>query len=847
MRSDWKLKLCVCLAIGLGGAATLWSQSVAGVSSRPADRIVEAIDETKLVPLTGNVHPLARSEFDRGVVAESMPMERIVLVLKRSAEQESALSAFNEEQYDPKSSNFHHWLSAEQFGATYGPSDADIRNVTSWLENHGFRIDSVSKGRTTIEFSGTAGQVGAAFHTEIHHYSINGEAHTANAGDPQIPEALAPVITGIASLHNFFPKPQMVKGALVTRDPKTGKIKAVDSTSAKTMDPQFTYTDGNGFKREDITPFDFATIYNLLPLWNEGINGSGQKIAISGASDITLSDVATFQKSFGLPNNPPTIIHNGKDPGLVAGARGENTLDVEWSGAVAPRAKVVMVVSASTSTTFGGQLSDAYIVDHETAPVMSASYGTCELELGTAANAAYNSLYQQGATEGISIFESAGDQGSAGCESQDTPAPNASSTGLQVNGLASSPYVTAVGGTDFFWQASPYSTYWNATNSASGATAKGYIREIPWNSTCAGSFIVLFFSEPSAEQTCNDAYNSFNYEDLVVIAAGSGGKSACTTPKGSSCSGGYAKPSWQKGVGVPADGKRDLPDVSLFASGGYPDGIVGSAYLVCDSENVSCNYTNPGKIIYQEIGGTSASSPALAGIMSLVVQKTGAAQGLANPVFYALAAKENLTSCNSNTVTNGNHCVFYDTTSGTNSQVCVTGTPNCVTKTSGDVLGTLSGYAATKGYDQATGLGSVNATNLVNGWQTALSSQAITLSPASLNFTSSKVGAKSAPQTITIRNTGSAANTVTISGIDFAGAAAKSYSGTTKCPATLPAGASCSVIVTFKPASAGTLKADLVVLDNATGSPQFAKLSGSIVAATTTAISSVRPSTAPIE
>ena len=380
-----------------------------------------------------------------------------------------------------------------------------------------------------------------------------------------------------------------------------------------------------------------------------------------------------------------------------------------------------------------------------------------------------------------------------------------------------------------------YTKYWNTTNSSKGATAKGYVPEIPWNSTCTSSYVISLSADTTAEQFCNDTYDGQYeaYQGFVHVSAGSGGKSACTTPTGttpSTCAGGYAKPSWQTGTGVPSDGKRDLPDVSLFASYGLPDGFNGSAYLVCDSESVACNYTDPSKIIYQEIGGTSASSPAMAGIMALVVQKTGEAQGLANPVFYGLAAKENLSGCNASKVGNGTTCVFYDVTAGTITQVCETGTPNCVTKTSGDILGVLPGYSSTVGYDQATGLGSVNATNLVNSWSAAVATQAITLTPTSLKFTSPKVGTASAAQTVTVHNSGSAAHSVTIYSVEFAGADASSYSGTTTCGTTLAADATCTVTVTFKPTTTGTLTAELGVLDNATGSPQVVDLSGSISA-----------------
>ncbi len=818
-------------------------------------RIVTAINDEHLVKLSGNTHPMAQARFEQGVLDPSMRLERMMLILQRSPEQEQDLAAFSERQYDPKSPDFHHWLHAEEFGSLYGPSDADMSVIENWLVSRGFTLGAVAKGRTWIEFSGNVAQVQNAFHVEMHHYLVNGEEHIANDRDPEIPEALSPVVAGIASLHNFFPKPQIVRGNLVKRDRATGKITVLDppapaqpqihATSAVT--PQLTYTDSNQLTHEDVTPYDFATIYNYLPLWNASKTGTGVKVAIAAGSDITLADLTNFRKSFGLPATTLNVIHNGADPGVVSGEQVENTLDVEMVSASAPGATIDLVVSANTSTSNGFQASSAYIIDNEVASIMSASYGECELGLGTSGNAAFNKMWQQGATEGISIFISSGDQGSAGCTSSDAAKPNADTYGLQVNGMASSPYVTAVGGTDFAWSFinSPASTYWNTANNADLATAKGYLPEVPWNSTCANPLLLnVFTGEGTSEQLCNDALNSGTYDQLVGITGGSGGSSHCTTPSGtaaSTCSGGYAKPSWQTGTGVPADGKRDVPDVSLFASGGFASGINASAILFCDSSSSpesSCDYTNPSYVIYQEVGGTSASSPLMAGIMALILQKTGSAQGLANPVLYQLYANQTAaaTSCDSSTDTNSSACIFHDISQGTISQVCVTGDLNCVTKTSGDQLGLLSGYVATKGYDQAIGLGSLNVNNLVAKWTSTSGAPAITLSPTALTFASTAVGATTAAQLVTLKNTGTAVATLTSE--TFTGTNATSFvKSATTCGTSLAVGASCTVSVEFKPTVAGALTASLSIADNATGTPQLATLKGTATAASTYTLS----------
>ena len=439
-----------------------------------------------------------------------------------------------------------------------------------------------------------------------------------------------------------------------------------------------------------------------------------------------------------------------------------------------------------------------YIVDNEVAPILTMSYGACELELGSPGNALYNKTFQQATTAGISSFVAAGDSGSGVCTSQDGTPPYADSYGLQVSGMASTPYATAVGGTDLQWpfveSTTPPSTYWYANNDAHGASAKGYMPEMSWNDTCTNPLLLNVYDYSSNEALCNDSID--NDPGLVEMAAGSGGVSKCTTPSGtapSSCSGGYAKPSWQAGVtGILADGKRDLPDVSMFAAYGFQSstGIPGSALLICQasaSPEESCDYSNPDYIVYQENGGTSAASPMTAGIMALVLQKTGKSQGLANPVFYQLASKESYASCNSNTVKAGNACIFYDTTSGSNAAVCYTGDTNCVTSVSGDEAGILSGYSAKSGYDLTTGLGSFNVANLVNAWPTSTTTGSVTVSPTSSTFPSTAVGTTSSTTgVITVKNGTSAA--VSFSTVNLTGSNASSYGASTNCPIEIVAG-----------------------------------------------------------
>ena len=679
-------------------------KSEAGQSSGVVqNRVTRKPDENVRVTLAGNVHPRARAEYSRGAVADSLWMDRILLLLKRSEDQETALQASLEAQQDKSSPNYHAWLTPDGFGKQFGPSDADLQAVTDWLSSQGFENLRVSVGRTAIEFSASAGQVRRAFGTQIENFQVDGAVYVANANDPQIPAALAPVVAGVVSLHNFPRKSH----ARYRGDVQRG-------ADGHTLQPLFTfpnpYYSGNFY---GVGPGDFATIYNTKPLLASGNDGTGQTIAIVGETQINPKDVADFRTIFGLPNNfsAANIILNGMDPGITSpDEESESDLDVQWSGAVAPGAAVQFVVSASTPASAGIDLSALYIIEHNLADVMSVSYGECEKNLGTAGNAFYNGLWEQAAAQGITVVVSSGDGGSAGCDDFNNQAT--ATHGLAVSGLAGTPFNISVGGTDFN-QYNRQTTYWNATNdSVTGTSAKGYIPEFPWNENC--SQLGLTGCGPSAPA------------GSVNIVAGSGGASTV-----------YAKPKWQMGVtGVPNDNHRDQPDISLFASPGFE----GSGYLYCQADLTgvqSCDLSTPA-YTFHIIGGTSASAPAFAGMMALVNQYATAhggssRQGNANTSLYALAKKSGA-SCTSS-VTEAAGCVFHDVSApnvhyptgvASNSVACKGGTLNCsiAVATSTGVLvdpahTTTEAWTAGTGYDLATGLGSLNANNLATMWASA--------------------------------------------------------------------------------------------------------------------------------
>jgi Pro-kumamolisin, activation domain/Bacterial Ig-like domain (group 3) len=667
------------------------------VSPRPL--ITQPVVESQLTTLKGNTHPLAQPQFDIGAAPPELPMNRMLLVLKRSPEQEYGLRTLLDNQQDKVSAHYHKWLTPDEFGAQFGPADQDVQIVTGWLQSHGFEVNRVSHGRTVVEFSGTEGQVEEALHTSIHKYAVNGEEHWANASDPQIPSALTPVVAGVASLNNFPRKP--LSNLVGTYSPKTRSLTSVN--------PQFTFGSGNCYQGTcyAVGPADFGKIYNVQPLWTSSLDGAGQTIAIVGESDINLQDVRDFRNLFGLPANDPHIIYDGPNPGPQSD-ESEADIDVEWSGAIAPNATIDFVVSESTETTFGVDLSAVYIIDHNLAPVMSESYGACELALGTSGNHFYSTLWAQAAAQGITVILASGDSGANGC----TYGP--AKYGLNVSGFASTPFNVAIGGTDFNDLLNPQK-YWSFSNTTSTQeSANSYIPETTWNLSCTNNILLGDFGWPNnSENNCNNS--QLENAGLDESVGGSGGKSSCTSNSQilGSCSGGYTKPSWQVAPGVPADGKRDIPDVSLFAS----NGVMNNFYIYCEADlpypySADCAIGQ-----YGAAGGTSFGAPIFAGVMALINQQTNTTegQGNANYVLYKLASQQTASTCNSATGS-GASCVFNDVTSGTIAMPCVAGSPNCNVATAGHTYGILSGYGTGTGYDLATGLGSLNVANLAAKW-----------------------------------------------------------------------------------------------------------------------------------
>ena len=477
------------------------------------------------------------------------------------------------------------------------------------------------------------------------------------------------------------------------------------------------------------TPPDFSTIYNVSPLYQgaQPITGKGQTVVVLEESDIRGADVQTFRKAFGLSSFSGKFsqIHPGSgctDPGMN-GAIFEASLDAEWAGAVAPDANVKLASCSDTNTLPGILLAAVNLIESASPPpIMSLSFGTCEANIGPGGNAFFKSLWQMADGEGVSVFLSSGDGAAAGCDDFNTS--SFAVVGIGASGYASTPYNVAVGGTDFLAPILPnngVSAYWSASNSPTGQSAMSYIPEIPWDDSCASSVLYKLAGFSSGVAFCNSATAA--QDGLLNIVGGSGAPSII-----------YAKPPWQHGiVGIPNDGKRDLPDVSLFSSNGFYGQAIVFCMSVVSQGGTPCNYSVPLDVFSNSAGGTSFAAPQFASIQALINQKAGAPQGNPNPVLYQLhktafgtAANpkiSGLAACNASL---GNRvsprCIFHDVTLGNNDVPCF-GSNNCFPQ-SATLLGVLStsdttlqvAYPSTRGWDFTSGLGSVNVTNLVNMW-----------------------------------------------------------------------------------------------------------------------------------
>jgi hypothetical protein len=750
--------LSLCVLIG----ATVNPLAPAAQAQSPTPRITAQVDETSLTTLKGNVPLLARPDNDQGEASPSTLLTHIRLVLSRSSEQQAALDKYLMELQEKSSPHYHKWLTPAEFGKLYGPADSDTSAIVAWLESHGLKLEMVSPGRTNIAFSGTVSQVEKAFHIAIHSFNADGEQFYSNLSDPQIPTALAEVVSGVAHLNTIRPKPQHIRGGTGMIDREMKRLQPMSSSTGRT--PNSNLTGGSGTSNEPyflyIVPGDAATIYDtpnttLNANYTSGTSytGSGVTIGIGGDAAIKSSTVVNYRSVFLGNSTAPTITN--VDGVTSTQDTDEAYIDTELSGGLAPGATIHFYTSTDLTSAIEAAINDNAV------DIFSLSFGECEWGLTTADNAQINGWWEQAASQGIAVTVSTGDSGSAGCDNpQDSSGNNVTEAeyGLQVSGFASTPFNIAVGGTDFYELPQSYSTYASTSEGSSSTyyrTALTYIPESTWNdSTDSNTTISENVPWTAVSGDSGDAN----------IVAGSGGKSSCSTNTSTNsatgtCTSGYLKPSWQSGTGVPSDGVRDLPDVAFMAG----DGLDHAAWLACTDDTgknssgtivtENCSDQSDGNSYFAAFGGTSTAAPAFAGMLALIQQKTGSRLGQAAQQLYDLV--------------NGSHAssIFHDITVGNNSVPCdSTSTYQggaCTEDSAGYYF--LTGYNTGTGYDLSTGLGSVDVNQLLTYWGSASGSAAatVTVTPAETSLNSNQ--SLSVVVTVTGSN-GTPTGTVTLSG-----------------------------------------------------------------------------------
>ena len=683
-----KLKTALLCATVLAGAApAAWA----------APLITGAIDETATVAIAGERSPNLAIAHDLGALADTTALSHVTMVLKRPAALQAAFDQLVHDQTDATSPAYRKWLTPDDLRA-YGPDAADVARTVAWLQSHGLTVNRVAPSGMSIDFAGPAAAIAGAFHTALHNVSFAGETHIANMSDLAIPAALSPVVRG-ATLSNFFPKPNMVKPSPAFTVPFNPTFYAVGAQ-------------------------DFATIYNVnalrsasTNLYGAAITGTGVTVAVVEQTNINPQDWKLFRNQFGLGGYAGTlsIVHPGgcADPGFT-GDEGEAALDAEWSSAVAPDATIIEASCATTSPlNFGVESSLQNLVEMgTTAGVLSISYGGSEAGNGLTFLQGWNDLVEMGASEGLSIMISTGDGGVS------ANTGGVTGNGIAVNGLSTNAYNTSLGGTDFYDTAlGQNAKYWSAKNMVGKSSAMSYVPEIPWDNSCSSSVIVKYLGYKTALASCNSTTGNTGVPFVQNDVGGTGGQSIL-----------FPKPSWQNiGVpGVPNDGVRDQPDVSLFAS----NGSWAHFYVFCMSNantgGSPCHYGNVNDVLGNAAGGTSFAAPAFAGIMALVDEVKGMKVGNASPRLYEMAKlqfadpllKRKCNSTFGSAISTA--CVFNNVTTGNNSEPCIAGTVDCYGSGAQGIgvlrspnFPTVNAFPAQPGYSLATGLGSVNVTNLL--------------------------------------------------------------------------------------------------------------------------------------
>jgi hypothetical protein len=652
-----------------------------------------------MVELPGTVHPQTHHATDMGAVDSSLPLDFLTLNIAPSAAQEQEIAALQAALQNPKSPQYHRWLNQSEYGALFGLTDADLGQVTSWLESQGFTVKNVSASRNAISFSGKVWQVESAFRTQLHQYKLGGETHFANATALSLPAQFLGVVLNVSGLDDFRPKPNVRRQAVT---------------------PDFTVSSSAHY----LSPADWATIYDVNTIYNAGFDGTGIHVGIVGQTYAPQADIANFRTATGMSAAQLTYYcistANCTDTaGITSGDLAEADLDIEWAGGIAKNATVDYIYASGADQSQGVFSALQYAIqeykttDGTVLPIISMSYDSCEMQSPATLFTLVGTLGLQASLQGQTLVVASGDSGAAGCDPHSDTSNLTAELGLSVEVPADSPNFTAVGGTTLSGDESAPATFWNQTPNLLDS-ALSYIPETTWNET--GS---------------------------TGLAASGGGESAIPTGGTKPA---FPQPTWQSGLIAGTTG-RLVPDIA-FAAASAHDG-----YLNCSSDFNSTTYGTMcakggfyssggtgGSVFYLD-GGTSASTPSFAGMLGLLVQRYGPL-GNINPTLYSLAANPTTYAA-----------VFRDITTGNSNVPCLAGTNGC--------LGGTLGYSATTGYDMATGLGSIDGGALYTALASLATRATTTTTLASSSRTVSLGSTTTLTATVVSATAGTISGTVT--------------------------------------------------------------------------------------
>ena len=754
------------IVVSLCAAAT-----VCFAQAGPRNRIQREIDGSQMTRLRGNVHPLIQSGMDQGRLSRATRIRGASLIFAPSATQKAALQTLIAQQQDPSSPKFHRWITPEQYADSFGMSVDDLNKVTAWLKSQGFTVDSVSRSRTKVSFSGSVSRIESVFQTEFHQYMVNGEKHFANATELSVPSALAGAVLGFHNLDSFRMKPRNVR-------------------------PSFTSgTSGNTF----LAPADVATIYNINPLYSAGFDGTGQRIVVVGQTEIDVSDMAAFRSASGLAAKAPLVLLlPGSGTSVVSASDvPEADLDIEWAGGIAKNAAIIYLY-AGNAMNFSVIDAFEYAIDNDLAPVISISYGACETLNGPSFITFLQTVMQQATAQGQAVSSAVGDVGATDCEA---PTATLATHGLVVDIPGAIPEVTGIGGTRFTGDDNHNPTFWNPSNDPStGGSAISYIPETTWNDgqgSATGGGVSSVIAKPSFQTALTPADGHRDVPDIALSASPDHDPYLfCTLGR---CVNGFrASDNGLQAVGGTSVGapvfagmltlinqatenaagqggaivNQALYTLATSTPNAFHDITTGNNKQTCQGGSTGCTSANSHSIV----AANRSSLPAYAGFILLPVCAVFISVGRRRwmtilAMFLVVAIFSVQIACGGGSSTNNNN-----------------NPPPPPANLS-------IGWSAGPGYDLVTGLGSVNASLLANAWP------GFTTSP-SFDFNSAS--------TITTTTTTPGTETLTVT------RSSSSFSGTVEfsCVA-IPINATCSLNPTSRTLNSGSMTGTTTLTVNA--------------------------------